>query len=421
MAFQYSGNAYDIGGGHARHACFLLHGLKEVSASLSASGLPFFLLRDDDDDVTRSLVPLLRDAGACLLVADVDPLREARERLAAVVGAVDGEVEVHEVDAHNVVPLWAATDKEEFAARTIRPRINRQLHEWLVEMPTLEECGLESLAEWPASAPAPPKADWEALIGEAASLGDGKAAELKWVAGGEKAAAVALADYLRPERLRLYADKRNDPTCPQALSGLSPWLRHGHISAQRCALEATKNRQKYKAAVDGFVEELVIRRELADNFVWYQPKYDSLEGAKDWAKLSHAEHKSDKRAHLYTRVQLEGRKTHDPLWNAAQRELSVRGKMHGYLRMYWAKKILEWTEDAETALSIGLYLNDKYSIDGRCPNGFVGVMWSVVGIHDRAWGPVRPVFGKIRYMNDAGCKRKFDVPRYIAYCDALKP
>ena len=336
-----------------------------------------------------------------------------------VTAAVGGAVEVHQVDAHNVVPVWQASDKEEFAARTIRPRINRQLHEFLVEIPPYTQvCDLARLPSWPAGAPAPPAVDWDDLLDAACACGSVK--EVSWCEPGEAAARAALDDFLRPERLKLYATKRNDPNTPRALSGLSPWLRFGHLSAQRAALDAGKHRGRFKDAVDSFHEELIIRRELADNFVWYQPRYDSVEGAKDWAKTSIDEHRGDSRAHLYTLEQLEGRKTHDKLWNAAQREMAVSGKMHGYMRMYWAKKILEWTESTEQALEFGIALNDKYSLDGRCPNGFVGVAWSVMGIHDRAWGPVRPVFGKVRYMNDAGCKRKFDVPGYIARCESLK-
>lgn len=215
-------------------------------------------------------------------------------------------------------------------------------------------------------------------------------------------------------RLKSYSSDRNNPLKPKALSGLSPYLHFGQISAQRCALEAHKVKQLFPQAVDVFLEELIVRRELADNFCFYQPHYDSLQGAWDWARKTLLDHASDDREHIYTREQLEKAQTADPLWNASQLELVHYGKMHGFMRMYWAKKILEWTNGPEEALEFALYLNDKYHIDGRDPNGYVGCMWSICGVHDQGWRE-RPVFGKIRYMNYAGCKRKFDVDGYISY------
>jgi len=178
------------------------------------------------------------------------------------------------------------------------------------------------------------------------------------------------------------------------------------------ALMVKVHKKKYGAAVDTFLEEAVVRRELADNYCFYQPNYDSLEGAAGWAVESLQLHASDKRDHVYSLQQLEEARTHEDLWNAAQRQLYITGKMHGFMRMYWAKKILEWSPSPEDALAWAIYLNDKYSLDGRDPNGYVGCAWSVMGVHDMGWKE-RPVFGKIRYMNYAGCKRKFDVQKYV--------
>merc|ERR1712166_766299 len=163
---------------------------------------------------------------------------------------------------------------------------------------------------------------------------------------------------------------------------------------------------KSAAASKGFLEEAIVRRELSDNFCFYNPKYDSIEGAAGWAQETLKKHTKDKRQYLYTEAQLETAMTHDLLWNGAQNELRGAGKMHGFMRMYWAKKILEWTKSPEEALRIGIKLNDKYSLDGRDPNGYVGITWSVMGTHDMGWGE-RPIFGKIRYMNYNGCKKKF--------------
>ncbi|PSN38921.1 hypothetical protein C0J52_11866 [Blattella germanica] len=171
-------------------------------------------------------------------------------------------------------------------------------------------------------------------------------------------------------------------------------------------------KQIRRESVDAFCEEAIVRRELADNFCFYNEKYDSLDGAYDWAKITLEAHRKDKRQYLYTREELEKAVTHDDLWNSAQLQLVQEGKMHGFLRMYWAKKILEWTESPKKALADAIYLNDRFSIDGRDPNGFVGCMWSICGIHDQGWAE-RPIFGKIRYMNYEGCKRKFDIAAYI--------
>jgi len=255
----------------------------------------------------------------------------------------------------------------------------------------------------------PETVDWPRLIAEAAA--DASVPEVAWCVPGEAAAHAALADFLTTRRLKLY-EKRNDPNVPEALSGLSPYLHFGQLAPQRAALEAKKHSREHSKAVESFVEELVVRRELSDNFCFYNPNYDTLAGASDWARQSLDAHRGDKREFVYSRQQLEEGRTADRLWNAAQSELVHCGKMHGFMRMYWAKKILEWTADPETALADAIYLNDKYSLDGRDPNGYVGCMWSIAGIHDMGWAE-RPVFGKIRYMNFAGCKRKFDVERYI--------
>jgi deoxyribodipyrimidine photo-lyase len=184
------------------------------------------------------------------------------------------------------------------------------------------------------------------------------------------------------------------------------------LAPQRAALEA-RDAKAPMADRDAFLEELIVRRELSDNFCFYNERYDVPDGFPDWAKASHAAHAKDAREYRYGRAEFEYAKTHDALWNAAQRQMVQTGKMHGYLRMYWAKKILEWTKDPAEAMEIAIFLNDHYELDGRDPNGYAGIAWSIGGVHDRAWFD-RPVFGKIRYMNANGAKGKFDVDAYIA-------
>jgi deoxyribodipyrimidine photo-lyase len=240
--------------------------------------------------------------------------------------------------------------------------------------------------------------------------GNALSKEVKDFIPGETGANKILKDFIEV-KLNHYAENRNDPN-KKALSNLSPYLHFGHISAQRIALMLNDFKEA-DVSVSSFLEELIVRKELADNFCYYNSNYDNFNGFHDWARTSLNEHRGDKREYLYTINEFEQAETHDELWNAAQMEMIVGGKMHGYMRMYWAKKILEWTESPEQAMEIGIYLNDKYELDGRDPNGYAGLAWSIGGVHDRAWTE-RPVFGKIRYMNYNGCKRKFDVKKYIA-------
>ncbi len=212
------------------------------------------------------------------------------------------------------------------------------------------------------------------------------------------------------QKLAAYNERRNDPTL-DGQSDLSPYLHFGQVSAQKLAWEV-RRRALDTPSGDAFLEELIVRRELSDNFCLYNEKYDSFEGFPAWAQKSLNAHRGDKREFLYSPKQFENAATHDELWNACQREMVQRGKMHGYMRMYWAKKILEWSASPEEALATAIDLNDRYELDGRDPNGYAGVAWSIGGVHDRAWFE-RPVYGQIRYMNANGCKAKFDVASYL--------
>ena len=232
--------------------------------------------------------------------------------------------------------------------------------------------------------------------------------ELSWIKPGEKMAKKMLNSFIS-ERFDKSGELRNNPN-RNKISHLSPYIHFGQISAQQIALTVSKIEDC--DGKDSFLEQLIIRRELSENFCYYNNEYDSFNGFPDWAKKTLSEHKLDEREYIYTPRQFENAETHDDLWNAAQIEMTEKGKMHGYLRMYWAKKILEWSPDPETALQIAIDLNDKYELDGRDPNGYTGIAWSIGGVHDRPWFE-RPIFGKIRYMNYNGCKRKFNIDKYI--------
>ena len=230
--------------------------------------------------------------------------------------------------------------------------------------------------------------------------------DLSWIEPGESGASKTLRNFLET-KLSRYDTDRNDPN-RDGQSNLSPYLHFGQIGASRVALEVMQSMQDAGA----FLEELIVRRELSDNFCYYNQNYDNVQGFPDWARSTLEEHARDRREYLYKLEELERGKTHDDLWNAAQLEMVQRGKMHGYMRMYWAKKILEWTESPAEALRAVIYLNDRYELDGRDPNGYVGAAWSLGGVHDRAWKE-RAIYGKVRYMSYNGSKRKFDVQAYI--------
>jgi len=363
-------------------------------------------------DCVENIPRFVSDSDAGLLVSDFSPLRfrcTNSDNVAAALARLDPAVPMHEVDAHNIVPVWEASDKQEVGARTLRGKITKQLPKYLHPFPPV----VQHPHKWEGDVPA---IDYAKTLSSLKC--DMSVAMVTWATPGTAGGIENLQRFLS-ERLGKYGGKRNDP-CEDAQSDMAPWLNFGQVSAQRCALEAKALSKKHNESVAGFIEELVIRRELSDNYCHYNKAYDSLEGCAAWAQETLRVHSSDKRTHLYTPAELEAAKTHDELWNAGQQELVFRGKLHGFMRMYWAKKILEWTKGPEEALRTSIFLNDKYSLDGRDPNGFVGCMWSIGGVHDMGWKE-RPVFGKIRYMNYDGCKRKFKIANYVAKIRRLVP
>jgi deoxyribodipyrimidine photo-lyase len=234
-----------------------------------------------------------------------------------------------------------------------------------------------------------------------------------WTGGTH--AAVKRLHHFTAKLLKDYETHRNKPEL-DGTSALSPYLHYGHIGPVTIALAveaAAKSNPSLRPARDAYFNELIAWRELAVNFVKYTPNYDTADCAEDWARKSIAEHARDERERLYSLKQLEAAETYDDLWNAAQMQMVHHGWMHNYLRMYWAKKILEWTPDVATAVKWAIYLNDKYELDGRDPNGYAGIAWSMLGKFDRAWFE-RPIFGKIRYMSGTSTGKKFDSKRYIA-------
>lgn len=380
-----------------RHCDFMLGGLQEVWHECRDLDIPFHLFLGEPADQIPSFVDKYGIGG---IVCDYSPLRECVKRVNDLQTSLEDKLPLCLVDAHNIVPVWEASPKQEYGARTIRRKITDQLPAFLTGFPPVISHPYKSKDMFAC----PDFDEARAFINM-----DETVAPVTWAKPGYSQA-LLMVDSFCKSRLSHFAAKRNDPTV-NACSNLSPWFHHGHLSVQRAILHV-KQGKKYSESVAGFVEEAVIRRELSDNFCHYNEHYDQVKGAADWAQKTLNDHRKDKRVYVYSLEQLEHAKTHDPLWNAAERQLTREGKMHGFLRMYWAKKILEWTSSPEEALKHALYLNDRYSLDGNDPNGFVGCMWSICGIHDQGW-PERQVFGKVRFMNFDGCKRKFDVNAFI--------
>jgi deoxyribodipyrimidine photo-lyase len=388
-------------GATIRQYGFMIKGLQVLEKDMTKYIIPFFLLTGSPKEEIPRFV---KKYNVSSLVTDFNPLYIKKEWDDSVEKKID--IPLYQVDAHNIVPCWIASSKQEFSAHTFRPKIHKALPKFLEDYPELKKHPIP----WKRKIPS---IDWKTSL---KTLGiDFNISEVNWTKPGKDEAHLVMRDFLE-NKLSRYDKERNDPT-KGVQSNLSPYLHFGQISAQRLAIDILKNRSNKKSR-EAFLEELIVRRELSDNFCFYNVNFDKFEGFPNWAKNTLNEHRKDRRKYLYTLEQFENARTHDDLWNAAQMEMVKKGKMHGYMRMYWAKKILEWTESPEKAIEIAIYLNDRYELDGRDPNGYVGIAWSIGGVHDRAWNE-RPIFGKVRYMSYNGCKLKFDVKKYIQYVQSI--
>jgi deoxyribodipyrimidine photo-lyase len=298
-----------------------------------------------------------------------------------------------------------ASNKQEFSARTLRPKLHQKLAEYLIDStkPVVHP------VVWPGRVI--PLAELEDAIDKTRSMYPINGTDTRCIPG-EHAAHRVLQEFINTKLLG-YSDLRNDPTM-DGQSGLSPYLHFGNIAsitAVRMVKELTSARPDLQRDSDAFIEEIVVRKELSDNFCLFSSNYTSLSAVPEWAQKTLSKHAADPRDFTYSSQQFEAAETHDPAWNAAQSELRKTGKMHGYMRMYWAKKVLEWSKSPDDALAILVYLNDFYSIDGGDPNGYAGILWSIGGLHDRPWGE-RPIYGTVRSMVYNGLKRKFAVAEY---------
>ena len=386
--------------GNERHYTFMLEGLREVKQSLKKRGIQMVILHKSPE---IGAVQLAKRAS--LAVVDRGYLKIQKQWRNNTANQMD--CPLIQVECDVIVPVEEASPKEEYAAATIRSKIHKKLNHFLVSFKQLDPT-VDSLS-----------LDFDSFdisdLGKAISKLriDRSVKKVDSFHGGTKEA-LARLEVFWEGKLDRFPELRNDPTLDY-LSHMSPYLHFGQISPLFIALKALETKSP---GTEAFLEELIIRRELSMNFVFYNERYDSYGAIPEWARKSLGSHRKDKRQYLYGLEELEQAKTHDPYWNAAQREMVARGKMHGYMRMYWGKKIIEWSKTPEEAFRMALSLNNKYELDGRDPNGFTGVAWCF-GKHDSPWAE-RPIFGNVRYMNDTGLKRKFDADKYVRMMHKLR-
>jgi deoxyribodipyrimidine photo-lyase len=385
-----------------RHYRFLSTGIPDIAEGLSKRNVGLVLRTYPDHSLTK----FCEQVRPAIVISDENPLRETEHW--RVRAAQHLKVPFWSVDADVVVPS-RLLGKEHFAARTIRPRLQELLPQFLVPtkvvkagIPWKKPRTLQSLSTHENFS-----AGW--------SL-DRSVSPVENLQGGSKRALSVLADFVK-HGLENYRENRNHPDL-SGTSHLSPYLHFGHIGPLTIA-HAVQAASAPAAAKQAFLEQLIVRRELSVNFVRYNSHYDSFACLEPWADRSFARHSGDRRPIVYDEEQLEQAETHDSLWNAAQKQMILTGWMHNYMRMYWAKKILEWSPSVATAYQRAVWLNDRYELDGRDPNGYAGIAWAIVGKHDRPWFE-RPVFGQVRYMSLASTGRKFDSKSYIAQIAKLE-
>ena len=387
-----------------RHYQFMLEGLKEVKETLIKFHISFVLKLESPE---IGILPLLKDAHT--LVMDYGYLRHQKKWREDVVQYADldqSDLRIDLVDTDVIVPVNVVSDKPEYGAYTLRPKIKRLFQDFrdfkrttsIINTAKVDISSDDELHDLPLT------------LGKL-KLDQSVGASLIYH-GGYQAFSKVFTDFLL-YKADFYKDS-NDPS-KELTSKLSMYLHFGQISSldilERMFFAQSQG-QIEGESFDNFIEQLLVRRELAFNYVTYQDGYDDFDKmTEQWAYMTMNEHEYDKRAYLYGREELEHSKTHDPYFNAAMKEMFYTGYMHNYMRMYWAKKIIEWMPTYREAYETILYLNNRYFIDGRDPNSYAGVAWCF-GKHDRAWSE-RSVFGKLRYMNDKGLERKFDIQTYV--------
>ena len=380
-----------------RHYRFMLEGLADTRRLLAERGIKLLLKLGDPPAVVSRWADQ-----AALVVCDVGYTRHQVAWRRSV--AQNAPCRVIAVEGDVIVPTGVVSAKAEYAARTIRPKIHRHLDNHLVPCPRY----IPEKTDLDLDDPGLDLDDIDGLL-NALTIDRKVHAVSDFFIGGPSEATRRLSTFIE-NSLENYAERRNAPEL-DATSHMSPYLHFGQISPVTIALAVRDARTGGQADREAYLEELIVRRELAMNFVRYTPQYDRYACLPAWARKSLAEHAADRREFVYSAEDLAAGRTHDPYWNAAMTEMRETGYMHNYMRMYWGKKIIEWSETPEAAFDTALALNNLYFLDGRDPNSFAGVAW-VFGLHDRAWFE-RDIFGKVRYMAASGLERKFDIKSYV--------
>ena len=389
-----------------RHYAFLNQGLADIEEDLAQRNVGFVVRRPPNN----ALEALLKEVNAAMVIGDENPCREPERWRKVLARRLD--LPFWTVDADVAVPS-SVFPKHQYMLHIMRPRLYAELPRYLVPLPNTKAKrswarprGFESFAVWKDVTEG-----WRNL--------DRSVKPVDGFTGGTHAALKRLKHFVAYQ-LAGYEKQRNHPEI-DGTSQMSPYLHFGHISPVTIALaveDAAKEGKASPAARNAYIDELIGWRELSVNFVKYVANYDSIECAPEWAQKTLREHARDKRDPVYTLEQLEKAETYDELWNAAQMQMVKLGWMHNYLRMYWAKKILEWSPNPVKAWEWAVILNDKYELDGRDPNGYNGIAWAIGGVHDRPWFE-RPIFGTIRYMSGGSTEKKFDSRLYIKQVDEL--
>jgi deoxyribodipyrimidine photo-lyase len=399
----YEGLRHDYPWASDRIHSFILEGARQSAGGFARRGIPhLFFLQRNASERRQAVKRLAR--GAALVVTDLFPsfIIPGQTRKAASQIAVP----LHAVDSCGVFPL-ALFEKEEYAARTLRPKVRRLLAEHLVPFrdPAPGHQGKDPGIDFPWAVDLETR-DPAAWAAECAI--DHSVPPVPGLPGGCRAARAALERFIE-KKLARYAAERNHPDA-DAGSGLSPYLHFGHISAIDVAL-AVDAASAPAACKEAFLEELIVRRELSYNFAWRNPEHESLRGLPAWALENLARHDADRRRPVYGLATFERAETHDEVWNAAQRQLLREGRIHNYLRMLWGKKVIEWSASHAEAFRILVHLNNKYGLDGRDPNSWTGILWCF-GKHDRPWQKT-PVLGTARPMSTERARKKIRMERYL--------
>jgi deoxyribodipyrimidine photo-lyase len=383
-----------------RHYAFMLEGLRETQSSLAARGIRLVVQRGSPPEIA-----LRNGSKAALIVCDRGYMRHQKAWRARV--AEGALCSVVQIESDVVVPVETVSNKAEYAARTLRPKINRHVARFLVHLQParLKRKSLELRVE------GVDLSNLEKLLRELKL--DRSVAPVPAFFRGGTSVAKARFDRFIASSLKRYKDNRNQPGTDH-VSHMSPYLHFGQISSLYLALKAQQALHGDDENAQTFLDELIVRRELSINFVEYTSNYDEYDCVPEWAKTTLEAHRRDRRKHTYTRSELEGGETHDDYWNAAMAECKHSGYMHNHMRMYWGKKILEWSATPEAAYTTTLAIMNKYYLDGRDPNSYANIAW-LFGTHDRPWFE-RPVFGTVRYMAASGLERK---ARPAAYLDKV--